>query len=77
MCIVLLLYDLGSGEDFVACVVAQGKVDDILAAHGAVGVCRTLLADDRAPEGAVRTRTSPPSDLQDTGCVVPVFVEGC
>lgn len=34
-----LLYDLGSREDFVACVVPQGEVDDILAAHGAVGVC--------------------------------------
>lgn len=33
-----LLYDLGSRQDFVACVVSQGEVDDVLAAHGAVGV---------------------------------------
>lgn len=46
MCVVLLLYDLGSGKDFVPCVVAQGKIEDILAAHGAVGVWNKLIMAD-------------------------------
>lgn len=50
MCVVLLLYDLGSGEDFVACVVPQGKVKDILAAHGAVGVWNKLITADEEPQ---------------------------
>lgn len=47
VCVVLLLYYLGSGEDFVACVMPQGKVKDILAAHGAVGVWNKLIMADK------------------------------
>ena len=43
MCVVLLLYDLGSGEDLVAGVVPEGKVDHILAAHSTVCVCKMSI----------------------------------
>lgn len=58
----LLLDDLGSREDFVACVVPQPEVDDILAAHGAVGVCKydsQRLTNDLRMEKNVQERVQP------------------